>query len=128
MKPSNPSLVAAYRKANPVCELSSFTMIPPPFRCRTPSQIHHIFSVRRRWDLLSVIIHLSEVKHQWCHLHPVEGRILCLLVKARKGELDRGEIYKASGMYLEGWFGMKKGECRLEWMAPYVAELGCFLE
>lgn len=117
------SQVALYRKANPVCELWQFTMIPAKFRCKTPSQIHHIFSVRRRLDLLSVIINLSEQAHLWCHENPVEGRILCLLVKARKDELDTGEIRKASGMYPAGWLAMKRDEVRLEWVQPYVGEL-----
>lgn len=106
-----------------MCELNSFTMIPAKFRCRKPSEIHHIFSVRRRLDLLSVIINLSQQAHLWCHENPIEGRILCLLVKARKEELDVEEIRKASGMYPAGWLAIKRGEVRLEWMIPYVDEL-----
>ena len=117
------SEVAGYRKVNPVCELYQFDMIPRKFRCKTPSQIHHIFSVRRRLDLLSVIVNLSEAAHRWCHENPIEGRILCLLVKARKEELDVGEIRKASGMYPAGWLAMKRGEIRLEWVLPFAGEL-----
>lgn len=115
--------VAWYRKANPICELYQFEMIPAKFRCKKPSEVHHIFSVRRRLDLLSVIINLSQQAHLWCHENPIEGRILCLLVKARKEELDVEEIRKASGMYPAGWLAMKRGQIRLEWVVPYADEL-----
>lgn len=121
------SQVAQYRKENPVCELNSFAMIPAMFRCKTPSEIHHIFSVRRRLDLLSVIINLSKPAHDWCHRNPVEGRVLCLLVKARKGELRETELKKASGMYPAGWLAMKRDDISIEWMSPFVDELEGYL-
>lgn len=104
-------------------------MIPQKFRNRNPSEVHHIFSVRRRWDLLSNIIHISHESHvSWCHAFPIDSRILCLLVKARKGELDHEEIRKASGMYPAGWLAKSKDHCRMNWMDPYVAELCLYLE
>lgn len=120
--------VRSYRDRNPVCELWQFWELPAKFRVKTPYAIHHIFSVRRRLDLLSVIIHLSDAAHLWCHENPIEGRILCLLVKCRKGEMDVGEIRQASGMYPAGWLAMKRGEVRLEWMQPYVGELEEWLD
>lgn len=124
--PTNKALTDKYRRDNQVCELAWCRWIP--VRAGRPSEINHIFSVHRRWDLLSNIIHLSNPIHTWFHRWPIEGRILCMLVKARKKELDPDEIKKASGFNPLGWLESVRDETRLEWIGPYADELDELLQ
>ena len=118
----NRALVAAYRADNPGCELFQFSEIPGGPK---GAEINHIFSTRKRWDLTSNIIHLSEAAHRWFHQFPIDGRVACLIVKYRKGELDDAEIKQASGMHLAGWLATKVPtmdfliEARLELMRVF---------
>ena len=78
--------------------------------------------------MLSNIIHLSKRAHDWFHQRPVEGRILCLLTKAMKSELDPEEIYICSGMYPAGWLDKSISKIRLEWCHPFAEELRSLLQ
>lgn len=114
----NKKLVAEYREQNPYCELHQFAGVPGG---RFGEEINHIFSVRKRWDLRSNIIHLSQSAHQWFHQFPIDGRVTCLYVKFMKNELDDAEIKLASGMYVAGWLAMK--EPTIDWVIPLRDEL-----
>lgn len=114
----NKKLVSEYRDQNPFCELHRFEGVPGG---RFGDEINHIFSVRKRWDLRSNIIHLSQSAHRWFHEHPIDGRIACLYVKFSKGELDDDEIKLASGFHVAGWLAVK--EPTIEWVFPLRDEL-----
>jgi len=106
-----------YRADNPLCELYRFDNIPAK---RDGAEINHIFSVRKRFDLLSNLIHLSVEAHRWFHEYPIDGRVMSLFVKLEKGELNNEEIKTASGMYIAGWLSARKPA--LDWVLPYWKE------
>lgn len=112
-----PDQFREYRKANPNCELHWCDYMP--CRSKVATDINHIF--RRQSNEITNIIHLSRPAHDWFHAYPADGRIMCLLVKARKGELDPQGLFRASGMYPLGW--LEKAEPRLDWIGPYRDEL-----
>lgn len=114
----NKALIAEYRAANPLCELHRFPLVPGG---RLGVEINHLFSQRKRWDLISNIIHLSVPAHRWFHDFPIDGRVMCLWVKALKHEIAEYEIKQASGMFLAGWLASK--EPTLEWVKPYHTKL-----
>lgn len=93
-------LRASYRESNPRCELSPVLGLG---KMVDASDIHHIFGGKGRWDLRSNLIALSREAHDFCHRHPIDGRILAMHAKLLKLELDDGEIKQASGMHIAGW-------------------------
>lgn len=109
-----------YRADNPGCEFWKWI---PELRSlsRDGQEINHIFSVGRRPDLVSNLIHLSTAAHhEFFHAHLVDGRILSLWVKHHKGELDEAEIKQASGMFIAGIL-MKPPT--IDWVRPYLDQL-----
>ncbi len=121
----NPALIEKYRLDNPHCELAWCTDIPAMRLGMMAEQTHHLFSMHMRPDYLSNIIRLSWHGHNWCHVHPIDGRILCMLVKARKRELDPDEFKIAAGVYPAGW--LSRSVPTLDWMSPYAEELRVLL-
>lgn len=117
-KLKDPVLVDQYRDGNPGCEFHQFPGIPGG---RHGEEINHIFSCRRRPDLLSNLIHLSAAAHRWFHEYPIDGRIMSLYVKWKKSELDDAEIKQASGMHIAGYLSSKPAT--LAWVEPYRIEL-----
>jgi len=114
-----PNEFADYRQKNKACELYWCPFLPPQFKNPKASEINHIF--RRLSDHTSNIIHLSAEAHRWFHLYPADGRILCLLVKARKKELDSLQLKLASGIWVSGW--LETANPRLDWIGMYRDEL-----
>lgn len=90
-----------YENDNPFCELTPWfkRYLPDQVDHNDPSlDIHHIFHVGQRYDLVSNLIAISRSVHQWGHLqHPVDFRVLCLWKKWKKGELNLDEVRLASG-------------------------------
>lgn len=87
-----------YRDANPRCEF-------PRSVCRCSgdaSDVHHIFHAVRV-DVWSNLISLCRDAHDWCHKHGVDGKLICLGVKAAKGEIDEAELMRASVKGLDWW-------------------------
>lgn len=56
-------------------------------RARMPAELNHIFTNPRR-DVTAAVITLSKLSHDWFHANIKVGRMLCMLVKFRKGEAD----------------------------------------
>lgn len=117
----NRELREAYRDANPLCEFRKW--IPELFRLpKDGEEINHIFSVGRRPDTLTNLIHLSRIAHhEFFHAHPIEGRMLSIWVKWKKNEFDNDEFKDASGMFLAGWLASRIPS--MDWVAKYRSEL-----
>lgn len=94
-----------YRSRNPSCEIGDRLVFAGELEKYTLwcVEAHHIFGGKGRWDLMGNLICLSRESHAWCHKFPSVGRIVCLYVKLRKGELILDDVHTASGQYLEGW-------------------------
>jgi len=112
---ANRKLAEAYATVE-WCELSFW--IPDHFGdggCPPASETHHIWGgTSGRTDLKSNLIRLSKPAHDWCERFKFDGRIVCLWVKAEKGELDPAEVRVASGFHLWGWLG--KDEVKHSWV------------
>ena len=84
-------------------------------------QIHHILRGPDRHDIWSNFLLVCEESHRWCHQKPIESRIACWLMKARKGEFDIKAIRKAWRQCPLAWIDYKACESRdarcLEWVA-----------
>lgn len=49
-------------------------------------ELNHIWSLGVRLNVRANVIHLDKHAHTWFHANPREGRVACLLAKARKLE------------------------------------------
>jgi hypothetical protein len=96
----NEQLRFDYLMANGNCELAPHLVgIIPGLRKReTASEVHHLLGSRKgRHDLTTNLIAICRPVHLWMHANEVDGRVLALSVKFRKGELDWDEFETASG-------------------------------
>lgn len=63
------------------------------------SEVHHISSCvtgTLRWDVLTNLIHLSNLSHQWVERNAWDGLVLCVAAKRAKGEWDDAEFSRIS--------------------------------
>jgi hypothetical protein len=119
---ANRKLAEAYATVE-WCELSFW--IPDHFGdggCPPASETHHIWGgTSGRTDLKSNLIRLSKPAHDWCERFKFDGRIVCLWVKAEKGELDPAEVRVASGFHLWGW--LRKDTPKHPWVENLLFDL-----
>lgn len=126
-KGQQPNLRQAYREANPTCEweihfpgIETYIGRPVDMRKHMPPECHHIWT-RSRGDNWAGLIVVSKYVHDWCHANATAGRVLSLLVKCRKGEVDLAFWQKASGRpCILGWveslgYVLPVGD----WLRPY---------
>ncbi len=73
------------------------------------TEVNHLWSVGRRPDCWSNLIKLAAPAHSWFHKHLPEGRVMCLLSKARKSaklgdprDLNIAELDLAAGKHVIG--------------------------
>jgi hypothetical protein len=92
-----------------------YEVVPFP---RDRDHVHHIaYGVARRWDIVTNLIALSQISHDWVHAHKIDGRILCLYAKQKKGELDWGEMSRIYGKDFRAL--IKSKEPQMEWVRKY---------
>jgi hypothetical protein len=98
---------AAYRKRFPHDEWEEVLRFvtpgkidPDDIRLDMPNECNHIFTAPRR-HVVPCIITLSKFSHDWFHANILVGRMLCILVKLRKGEHDIDLWRKAYGKNVE---------------------------
>jgi hypothetical protein len=115
------SVIAEYMVANKFCELSEFlwrqswdkwVYIPlPDFRyddkIQMPSRdLHHICPASKRADVVTNILAVCRLAHNWAHDHRADASVLAIAVKVRKGELDREEMSRILRKNFDGWFDL----------------------
>lgn len=105
MKPQkrNKDLTDAYRLENPYCELfdvlegrrwDAIRKSWDKFHSRKMHredygvEVHHIWGGPHRWDIEPNLVSVSRPAHDYCHKYPDHGRIICLWMKADKGEFS----------------------------------------
>ena len=102
----------AYRRANPQCELSVFfpeDYLPTENGLQAlvghddPIDPHHILT-NCRADIVTNLICVRRQIHDWAERFTIDGRVLSLCVKWRKGELDTAAIEALTGVPFLGWF------------------------
>ena len=105
---------AAYREANPACELSPLLKRLGQVRQTDESglECHHIVGSSGRIDLVSNLIMLSPTLHRWVESEPVVGRLYCVVAKSLKkpSEINADEFRRCSGMLLAGWIENHRAE------------------
>ena len=84
----------AYRDSNPMDEWNEWLGFAPlvkiaayDYRLSMPLECNHLFTSPRR-HVVPCIIMLSKINHDWFHENIAVGRMLCMVVKCRKGEAD----------------------------------------
>ena len=94
----------AYLAANPDCEI---TLLMDGKRIPA-SEVHHLWAPRRD-DETTCMVSVARGPHDWAQQkEPTAGRILCLLIKARKGELRLARMRKITGWWIDGWLETDK--------------------
>lgn len=98
----NRDLRAEYAAANPTCELTELLkrigVSVARYELGLPDQVHHIVGrTHGTYDVVSNLITVSAAVHAWIHDNQRQGRVLCLWLKAKKGELDAAELNAAWG-------------------------------
>lgn len=97
----NSKLRQTYAERNPLCEACFYLFHRTP---RTSTETHHLFGGNKgRADLWSNLLRGCWECHRLLEHWKEEGRVIALLLKARKGEVDPAEIYQASGKHLGWW-------------------------
>jgi hypothetical protein len=111
MPKEQPELVDDYRQRNPECELR-IRMKRLGWRSELwkgwpvdAADVHHICHAGGRWDRWSNLISLSRPAHEWCHANGPLGKVLCLLHKALKRELNHDEMRPVIGGSLNDYVG-----------------------
>jgi len=124
----------AYREMNPEDEWAAVLNFSPAMTRDhwMLEQVHHLFTNPRR-DLWSNFITLSAESHAWAHAHLDESRVLSLLVKLRKDELDLAEMNLCRGITREGhtlrdWVESLDFRGPKAWMLRYRDETLCRLK
>lgn len=83
---------------------------------------HHVFGGRTgRLDVLSNLLAVSRPAHDWLEENKTAGRVVAVMIKVRKNEFDPREMWKASGMYINGW--LARAEVTIDWVVPILLEL-----
>lgn len=121
---TNLALRERYKRQHVTCELSALfpeDLLPTERGFQAivghgdPIDAHHIFN-HPRLDAWSNLICVRGQIHAWGHDHyPNDFRIICLAVKARKGELDQCELQsclKAGAVFSE-WVEAQYEKLRL---------------
>ena len=111
----------SYLEANWTCEFH--LACPERFGRKKPDavEVHHIFSVRQRPDLLTNVMATCRDCHELAERQKTEFRLLAIWWKAKKGEFDPAEFHQASGYYVEGWVLSHAPE--EDWALPFRGEL-----
>lgn len=95
----------AYREANPKCEvealLASIKGWCPTFTDRC--EVHHLVGGSSRDDVASNLLVVSHINHSWIERNPIDGRIVCCIVKHAKGELDVASYDQLFGQSIVAW-------------------------
>lgn len=119
----------AYKAANTECELIG--MFPswhevfdyPEYMWEDDrDEIHHIMQGQsgKRHDIPTNMIRLCKPVHDWIHFrdggHQHEGRALCLIRKAEKGELSWSELHRITGKQMPGWCDADSRQPREVWI------------
>ena len=99
--------VRAYLEANPSDELAEVArgdgwnavqrgwMYPPKGGTEV---VHHIIrSTGGKYDILSLMVTVDAMTHEWAHKCPKQGVVGALYVKAKKGEFDREHVKEVTG-------------------------------
>lgn len=107
----NKPLREQYRSHKPGCELARWIGC-----CNGHGnglQVHHITGgTGSRHDIWPNLLLICDEVHRWIHAHPIEGRILCWLVKKHQGEFDVEHIRRAWGQCPLAWVEKKAHESR----------------
>lgn len=125
----------AYKLANTECELIG--MFPswhevfdaPDFLWRDEfDEIHHIMHGQAgREDIPTNMICICKPVHNWIHFanggHANDGRALCLIKKAEKGELDWKALAEISRKQMPGWCDRDSHRPREAWILKQWLEL-----
>ena len=103
--PESLAVRKAYREANPRCEVEAFLAAikgwKPTFT--DALEVHHLVGGSGRVDVVSNLLVVSHINHSWIEGNPVDGRIVCAVIKHRKGELDVAIYRELFGQSLAGW-------------------------
>ncbi len=124
----DPGFRRDYKEANPDDEWNqwlgfSIPTGPDDSRWFMPNELNHLATNPRR-DALPFVITLSKRHHDWFHENINAGRVLCLLVKCRKGEDDLAGWNKALGKNVLGWVKcLDFWNADYHWMLAYRDEL-----
>lgn len=117
-----------YMAANPMCEMRTVfpkwggfhwlylrSGVSHPLRNDTAStDPHHIlWGQARRHDIRANLLAICREAHDFCHKFKVDGMVLALEAKRRKGELDFAELDRISRMSVKGWLSTKR--CTFPW-------------
>lgn len=66
--------------------------------------IHHIWATgRQRWDRRWNLVHICKPVHDWCHSHPIDGRVIAMRRKLDAGQWDEADAFACLGMKPLGW-------------------------
>lgn len=92
-------------------------------------ETNHIFT-NPRVDRWSNFMNLGETNHRWFHEHALSGRVLCLVVKLRKGEAEVKwyEKHRRIPSLLSLVESMEPHFENVAWMRPYWEELASRLK
>ena len=103
--PESLAVRRAYREANQHCEVEAFLAAikgwKPTFT--DALETHHLVGGSGRVDVVSNLLVVSHINHSWIEGNPVDGRIVCAVIKQRKGELDADSYRELFGQSLAGW-------------------------
>ena len=95
----------AYGEANAKCEVEAFLASlkdwSPTFTDRC--EVHHLVGGSGRSDVVSNLLVVSHINHSWIERNPVDGRIVCCVVKHSKGELDVASYDQLFGQSIVAW-------------------------
>lgn len=124
-----------YMEANPFCEVAGLFprwcgwhaipkagkpdegfLVRPGYTFSTDP--HHIlWGQARRHDIRANLLAICREAHDFCHKFKVDGMVLALEAKRRKGELDWDELNRISRMDVRGWLSTK--ECVFDFCKVY---------
>lgn len=123
-KSGDPSVVAAYLKANPTCEVSGFLRTVLGFTGTWSFgdiDPHHLVGGSGRKDVPENLLAVRRDAHGWIESNPVDGRIVCVWVKWQKQELDVAGYSELFGQSLAAW--LARTPPRDERLIPFWNEL-----
>jgi hypothetical protein len=60
--------------------------------------VHHVIGcLGGKYDILSLMVTVDAMTHEWVHLCPKHGVVASLYIKAKKGEFDREHVKEVTG-------------------------------